>query len=758
MTQREREDQFITKSKSKFNESFDYSLLIGNFKNQNTKIKLRCIEHDEIFEVFPNNHLKSKGGGCSKCKSNNLANSKRKSGTVIKEGICTSCKRKCDKKTCDECAQKSHERRIIREGLAATCGIKGCVNMIKEGQTYCGRHIEKNVKVKIEISEKIKCNYCNNKAFGEENWCKKHERLWKLDDDKKKGIKHCSNFMRGCNSVLTEDYTKKTCEQCLETDREIDNKKRKVLREKQENDIKENKDMIVCLGCKKSKPSLEFITLTGGDSTKCQACLEKQRIVEENRPKRDRTEQYKEYSSRPEVIKRKEEWKENNYEKCAKYWIDYRAKRIKTEGIDRYLQKNAVAAKKYRDENWTTEYREQVNKQKRLSISDKFTTYERDANLKCRVFELTFEECEKMFLDNCYYCGNETDKNIELNGIDRKNNKVGYTKENTVSSCKMCNMMKGDEHDDITFINICEHILTYLKIIEGSLHPECFRDAVTSPYTEYCKDVVDKRNCLFQLSEMEYYNIKKQDCYLCGKLTTDSHINGIDRILNNVRIYNLENCISCCKTCNYLKRDYSLEDVLDKIISIYSHHINYIDNCDNAYNVSEILSISRESKIFQSTNDVIKQQNDAKKQQNRLRKQKYEETKKKLYGEEKYKQICSLERTIRNHKKKGLDVTEKTTLLSQLKNSKIETIIQTRLTKNEQGKIRQQKRRNNLKEKYGNELYNNIRSLEIAIERAKKSDNVQKANELKDKLDKLKSNYESDYKSKKNIVDAVKII
>jgi hypothetical protein len=53
-----------------------------------------------------------------------------------------------------------------------------------------------------------------------------------------------------------------------------------------------------------------------------------------------------------------------------------------------------------------------------------------------------------------FYCGKSpntkysnaevwTDENTLLyNGVDRKDNELGYTKENSVSCCEMCNRMK----------------------------------------------------------------------------------------------------------------------------------------------------------------------------------------------------------------------------------------------------------------------------------------------------------------------------
>jgi hypothetical protein len=67
-----------------------------------------------------------------------------------------------------------------------------------------------------------------------------------------------------------------------------------------------------------------------------------------------------------------------------------------------------------------------------------------------REFSLTFEEFCKLIVQNCFYCGSgllgrhmQKKRIFKYNGIDRKDNTKGYTKENTVSCCKICNRGKN---------------------------------------------------------------------------------------------------------------------------------------------------------------------------------------------------------------------------------------------------------------------------------------------------------------------------
>jgi hypothetical protein len=57
-------------------------------------------------------------------------------------------------------------------------------------------------------------------------------------------------------------------------------------------------------------------------------------------------------------------------------------------------------------------------------------------------FDLTNEQFIKFTNDNCYYCDRENSE-THKNGIDRKDNQIGYNIDNCVSCCGQCNYMKG---------------------------------------------------------------------------------------------------------------------------------------------------------------------------------------------------------------------------------------------------------------------------------------------------------------------------
>lgn len=84
---------------------------------------------------------------------------------------------------------------------------------------------------------------------------------------------------------------------------------------------------------------------------------------------------------------------------------------------------------------------------------NRFHQYQADAQKRGISFELTFEEFMEFWQKPCFYCEDV----LVTVGLDRVDNTLGYTKDNVVSACKYCNMMKkaltfGD------FIGRCKQI------------------------------------------------------------------------------------------------------------------------------------------------------------------------------------------------------------------------------------------------------------------------------------------------------------
>lgn len=87
-------------------------------------------------------------------------------------------------------------------------------------------------------------------------------------------------------------------------------------------------------------------------------------------------------------------------------------------------------------------------------------------------------------------------------------------------------------------------------------------------FRQYKKVAKENKRC-FELSKDEFIMITQKNCFYCGveplniRKTLETYggfiYNGIDRKDNN-KGYTLDNCVPCCKVCNYAKRDLTVEE------------------------------------------------------------------------------------------------------------------------------------------------------------------------------------------------------
>lgn len=108
-----------------------------------------------------------------------------------------------------------------------------------------------------------------------------------------------------------------------------------------------------------------------------------------------------------------------------------------------------------------------------------------------------------------------------------------------------------------------------------------------NPYKEKFqnyKKSAKKRNINFLLQEKDFLNLVLQNCYYCNKKSDSSIPNGIDRI-DSSKGYNLDNCVPCCKYCNIIKGNKSLEQFKIAVKQILSNN-NLINDKININDLS----------------------------------------------------------------------------------------------------------------------------------------------------------------------------
>jgi hypothetical protein len=208
---------------------------------------------------------------------------------------------------------------------------------------------------------------------------------------------------------------------------------------------------------------------------------------------------------------------------------------------------------------------------------------------------------EEIILEYCYFCGsiddnmNGIEDDYKLNGICRKDIDIGYELDNLIPCCKMCNNIKKSI-DSYIFLFMITHIISIFGLNNTSendlSYSHLFKNCNKSIFNDY--EIASK-----YLSKKEIDKIMNKPCYICGKYNSNIHKNGIDEI--NIGKYEINNFISCCDNCNYLKGKYSLFDFIYKLYEIWYNGENNIIKHDKIFVSNAILS--RLNKELERYND-----------------------------------------------------------------------------------------------------------------------------------------------------------
>lgn len=75
----------------------------------------------------------------------------------------------------------------------------------------------------------------------------------------------------------------------------------------------------------------------------------------------------------------------------------------------------------------------------------------------------------------------------------------------------------------------------------------------------------------FSLSKEEAGRLFMSDCFYCGRTASIDQLNGIDRAENAIG-YTTANSIPSCSSCNYLKNDWSRDEIMNWVSRVYKRH------------------------------------------------------------------------------------------------------------------------------------------------------------------------------------------
>lgn len=165
---------------------------------------------------------------------------------------------------------------------------------------------------------------------------------------------------------------------------------------------------------------------------------DKQKKAEYNRTYRQKNKE--------RLAKKRKEWESKNKDYLKKYHKEYHKKWYQEHKEERQQQIREYAKDHKEDavrrvQKYVKNNKEKVdlyNKEYQQSPAGLYRTTKYNAGKRGKQWELNPESFKKLVLSPCHYCG-ETQ---QRRGIDRVDNNKGYTKQNSVSCCKLCNYMK----------------------------------------------------------------------------------------------------------------------------------------------------------------------------------------------------------------------------------------------------------------------------------------------------------------------------
>lgn len=117
----------------------------------------------------------------------------------------------------------------------------------------------------------------------------------------------------------------------------------------------------------------------------------------------------------------------------------------------------------------------------------------------------------------------------------------------------------------------CNKLIRLNNLSETDLYKPVYRKT---------KHSAKVRNKKFKLSLKQCIKLYKQDCHYCGKSPDNAHnthlriitYQGIDRMDPELG-YTYDNCVPCCKTCNYAKHVLGYSEFLELVSKIHNRNV-----------------------------------------------------------------------------------------------------------------------------------------------------------------------------------------
>jgi hypothetical protein len=202
---------------------------------------------------------------------------------------------------------------------------------------------------------------------------------------------------------------------------------------------------------------------------------------------------------------------------------------------------------------------------------------------------LTFEEFYKKSQMPCYYCGILPSNKFNLfkyahnkgsnysisngtfiyNILDKLNNNKPYINDNCVSCCLLCSRAKNKKSVEefykfIQKLNIKNNLHYHINddVNLNKLHDKRFKNLVKFIYKSNYNDGDLSIEDFFYLSQMtcHFCNSKSSNCIQRGKNKIYKFNYNLLNRIDYTMPHNKNNVVPCCKSCNFIKRNLSMNE------------------------------------------------------------------------------------------------------------------------------------------------------------------------------------------------------
>lgn len=514
---------------------------------------------------------------CIKCKNDYL----HENFYSIEKKICKICyNAERNKKYGKTTNQKKQQNRIEYNRTHPSTKICSSCNDINPREDY------KNLKDEINVGS---CSKCCKKSQKNPEDIKIGERASKLaeyaerfvideDIDESEILVWCD----GCNKdTLLEDlsicrFLQFLCENCEGTSKI----KESVFKDKIKKFNKNNKEVHICTTCCAIKLIRKFKGAKDDDVNRCDICRGKPEIKEkveitENNKKVENVKKSKSQREKERImkeIKMLEEKHKNNlkvqvchYRKC-KDRVCSKNEFVCNPGRCKSCRIKASIGDKKRQERDKLNGNSTEKSQKRQNNHVRQIMDFRADNLNPNIYICGARDCEKR--------DNPLSDYVNLDPT-------------AMNKCKKCRkkQLVYDRKSKAKARQDPEKVAHINKVHNEWVknHPENVRESnrrkrvnATTKVNSIIYKAREVRNIPFELTMEQAIELCMQDCHYCEDEISDETINGIDRVDSGYG-YTEQNCVPCCRFCNFSKGTADKNDFINRMKHI-AYHI-YPEEC-----------------------------------------------------------------------------------------------------------------------------------------------------------------------------------